>query len=144
MGACVRYLFLLMLPAQGFPYSTFAINILGCYVIYLIYQWFGRRVHLPGAIVNSMGIGLVGAFTTLSAFDIECVRMLQAGEYTLCIVYITLTFVCTFAASLAGWGTNNLLLRHRMRMLKQKRRELSRKRHEREEAEHETPGGDAQ
>lgn len=73
LGASLRYLLELALPSQGgFPYATLIVNIFGCFTLEIINQYVGRRLHLPGPLVKSLGIGLVGAFTTLSAFSTEC------------------------------------------------------------------------
>lgn len=124
IGACARFGLILLFPDQTFPQSTLIINLFGCYAIYLIYQWLGRRVHMPYAFVRGMGIGLVGTFTTLAAFDIECLRMLQNGQCMLFAVYLTVTLACSFLASVAGWGTYNLLLRNQMRRLRGRQHEL--------------------
>ena len=70
LGASLRYLLELAFPSQGgFPYATLIVNIFGCFTLEIINQYVGRRLHLPGPLVKSLGIGLVGAFTTLSAFN---------------------------------------------------------------------------
>lgn len=117
VGASLRYLLSAVLPENPIPFGTLAINLFGCYIIYVIYQWFGRRVHLPHAVIRGMGVGLVGAFTTLSAFSTECLSFLQSGNLMLFALYMLLTMVGTFAASLLGWATVSALERRRMRQL---------------------------
>lgn len=103
IGASLRYLLECALPANGgFPAATLVINIFGCFVLELVNQYVGRRMHLPGALVKSLGVGLVGAFTTISAFSTECLAFLQAGEVGLWAAYVTATLATTFLASLAG------------------------------------------
>ena len=103
IGASLRYLLECALPANGgFPAATLIINIFGCFVLELVNQYVGRRMHLPGAFVKSLGVGLVGAFTTISAFSTECLAFLQAGEVGLWAAYIVATLTTTFLASLAG------------------------------------------
>ena len=48
-------------------------------------------VLLPGPLVKSLGIGLVGAFTTLSAFSTECLGFFSDGEVELAAAYIAIT-----------------------------------------------------
>ena len=106
IGASLRYLLECAMPANGgFPLATLVINIFGCFVLELVNQYVGRRMHLPGALVKSLGVGLVGAFTTISAFSTECLAFLQAGEVGLWAAYITATLATTFLASLAGHAT---------------------------------------
>lgn len=103
IGASLRYLLECALPANGgFPAATLVINIFGCFVLELVNQYVGRRMHLPGALVKSLGVGLVGAFTTISAFSTECLAFLQAGKVGLWAAYIVATLATTFLASLAG------------------------------------------
>ncbi|MGI6591092.1 MAG: fluoride efflux transporter FluC [Eggerthellaceae bacterium] len=117
IGACLRYFLGAVLPESPIPFGTLAINLFGCYIIYVIYQWLGRRVHLPHAIVRSLGVGLVGAFTTLSAFSTESLAYLEQGAIGLFALYGLLTVIGTFAASLLGWATVAGLEHHRMHKL---------------------------
>lgn len=81
IGASLRYLLECALPANGgFPAATLVINIFGCFVLELVNQYVGRRMHLPGALVKSLGVGLVGAFTTISAFSTECLAFLRQAR----------------------------------------------------------------
>ena len=60
LGASLRYLLELALPSQGgFPYATLIVNIFGCFTLEIINQYVGRRLHLPGPLVKSLGIGLL-------------------------------------------------------------------------------------
>lgn len=121
IGATLRYVLDLVLPTNGFPLATLLINLIGCYIIYIVYQWFDRRVHIPHAIARGIGVGLVGAFTTLSAFCTESLALLQAGEYLLFAAYVAATVFGTFLASIAGWGTCTLLAYRRLKHLQQRR-----------------------
>lgn len=117
IGACLRYLLGALLPTTPLPFGTLAINLIGCYAIYVVYRWFGRRVHMPHAIIRGMGVGLIGAFTTLSAFSTESLAYLQNGSYAVFAMYLLLTMVGTFAASLLGWVTVAALAKRKMHRL---------------------------
>ena len=121
IGATLRYLIELIIPTQGFPWATLLINLVGCYIIYIVYQWFDRRVHIPHPIARGIGVGLVGAFTTLSAFCTENLALLQAGEYLLFALYVSATVFGTFIASLAGWATCSLLAYRRLKRIQRRR-----------------------
>ncbi len=121
IGATLRYLIELIIPTQGFPWATLLINLVGCYIIYIVYQWFDRRVHIPHPIARGIGVGLVGAFTTLSAFCTENLVLLQAGEYLLFALYVSATVFGTFVASLAGWATCSLLAYRRLKRIQRRR-----------------------
>ena len=121
IGATLRYLIELIIPTQGFPWATLLINLVGCYIIYIVYQWFDRRVHIPHPIARGIGVGLVGAFTTLSAFCTENLALVQAGEYLLFTLYVSATVFGTFIASLAGWATCSLLAYRRLKRIQRRR-----------------------
>ena len=122
LGASLRYLLELALPSQGgFPYATLIVNIFGCFTLEIINQYVGRRLHLPGPLVKSLGIGLVGAFTTLSAFSTECLGFFRDGEVELAAAYIAITIFVTFIASLCGKIASNHLALHRLRRIRKKR-----------------------
>ena len=122
LGASLRYLLELALPSQGgFPYATLIVNIFGCFTLEIINQYVGRRLHLPGPLVKSLGIGLVGAFTTLSAFSTECLGFFRDGEVELAAAYIAITIFVTFIASLCGKIASNYLALHRLRRIRKKR-----------------------
>lgn len=121
IGATLRYLIELVIPTVGFPAATLIINLIGCYIIYVVYQWLDRRVHIPHAIARGIGVGLVGAFTTLSAFCTENLALLQAGEYLLFALYVSATVFGTFLASLAGWATCSLLAYRRLKRIQRRR-----------------------
>jgi fluoride exporter len=129
IGAAMRYALEAALPANGvFPFATLIINIFGCFVLELVNSYIGRRMHLPGPLVKSLGVGLVGAFTTISAFSTECLTFLQTGEYALWAAYVAATVASTFLAALAGHGVCLLLAARRMKRM-QARREAIHKRH---------------
>lgn len=122
IGASLRYALELVLPANGgFPFATLAVNIFGCFVLELVNRYIGRRMHLPAPLVKSLGVGLIGAFTTLSAFSGECLSFIREGEIALAALYITATVVLTFAATLAGHATCLALEAHRLKRLQRRR-----------------------
>lgn len=75
---------------------------IGCFLLEIINHFVERRLHLPAPLVKSLGLGLVGAFTTLSALSTENLGFLLEGNYGLSALYLALTIFTTFAASLAG------------------------------------------
>lgn len=134
-GATLRYVIELIIPTHGFPWATLLINLVGCYIIYIVYQWFDRRMHIPHAVARGIGVGLVGAFTTLSAFCTESLTFFQHGEYVLFAAYVAITIFGTFLASIAGWATCSLLAYRRLKRMQQRRikhhREMQRAKQER-------------
>lgn len=103
IGASLRYLLEMALPAgSGFPLATLTVNIFGCFVLEIINEHVALRTQLPSMLVKSMGIGLIGAFTTVAAFSTESLSLLRSGAYDLFALYLLATVVATFAAAWAG------------------------------------------
>ena len=126
IGASLRYLLEAAFPSNGgFPWATLAVNIFGCFVLEIINQYVGRRLHLPAPLVKSLGVGLIGAFTTIAAFSTECVTFLHSGKHALALVYICATMTTTFLSALAGREASNYLARRRLARLRRKMRHAS-------------------
>lgn len=122
IGALLRYSLEVALPAEGgFPWATLIINIFGCFVLELINRYVGRRLHLPAPLVKSLGIGLVGAFTTIAAFSTESLTFLQTGVFELFFAYLTATAIATFLATFAGHYFADWLALMRLRRLRRHR-----------------------
>ncbi len=103
IGASLRYLLEMALPADGgFPAATLIVNIFGCFTLEIINQHVARRTKLPSPLVKSMGIGLIGAFTTIAALSTENLTFLLNGEYGLFALYATITIASTFLAAYGG------------------------------------------
>ena len=119
IGASLRYLLEAAFPAGGgFPWATLMVNIFGCFVLEIINQYVGRRLHLPAPLVKSLGVGLIGAFTTIAAFSAECVTFLNAGRYGLAALYIGTTMLTTFLSALAGRKASQYLSYRRLQRLR--------------------------
>lgn len=122
-GACARYGLELAFPtAIGLPGATLAINVVGCFVMEIVNLYVLRRTSAPKSIARALGIGFVGAFTTLSAFSTEMLSFLQAQEFLLALLYGTMTFFATVLAALAGRGVVVLADRYRLAHLYERRR----------------------
>ncbi len=69
-----------LLLGRGFPYGTLTVNVLGALVAGVLYVLFIER--LPGGVAWRLGlvVGLLGAFTTFSAFSVETLSLIENGE----------------------------------------------------------------
>jgi CrcB protein len=122
-GACARYgLELAFPPSANLPYATLSINVVGCFVMEIVNLYVVRRTGAPKSVGRALGIGFVGAFTTLSAFSTEMLALLQAGDYLFALLYGTLTFFAAVLAALAGRGVVVLADRYRLAHLRDRRR----------------------
>ncbi len=71
----------------GFPFGTFFVNVVGCFLIGFFFSLgFDKNTELP--LKEFMVIGILGGFTTFSAFGFETFTMLKSGQFKLAIIYI--------------------------------------------------------
>ena len=92
-----------------FPWSTFAVNLLGCLIIGLLsglaerLDWFSHSMRLL------LLTGLLGGFTTFSAFGLETVHLLRRGELWIAGAYaLASVLACVFAVWLGMKGVEIL------------------------------------
>src|SRR5437764_11784503 len=71
-----------------FPFGTFTVNVIGCFIIGIVYALFER-----GNILNEdwrlfLATGLCGGFTTFSSFSHESINLMRTGEFLTLSIYI--------------------------------------------------------
>lgn len=104
VGAILRYLGSLGihgLAGTGFPYGTLFVNVLGSFLIGVLYVVI---IEAPAGFTHYRApimVGLLGAFTTFSAFSLETVHLLEGGEVVKAGLNVLLNVVLCLAAC---WG----------------------------------------
>jgi len=68
----------------GWPYGTFAVNVLGSFVMGLCAVWLLQR---GGAASLLLMTGVLGGFTTFSAYSLDAVRLVEADRVGAAIGY---------------------------------------------------------
>jgi fluoride exporter len=89
-GACLRYLvgrWSLVTFGPGLPLGTWIVNISGGLAIGLLAGWIGRMNDGGEELRLLLGVGVLGGFTTFSAFSLELVTMVNRGEVGLAAAY---------------------------------------------------------
>ena len=80
-----------------FPWGTLVVNVLGCFAIGLLAPWLEDRTARAFWIV-----GVLGGFTTFSAFGNETVELLRGDGAWLAAAYVGASLGCGLAAVGAG------------------------------------------
>lgn len=104
IGTILRYLASLTF---GAPVSTFLVNLLGSFAIGVVLG-LGAESIKP-ATLTIICVGVLGGFTTFSAFSAETVQMLRNGQTSFAFIYIGLTLVFGLAATYLGLLSADLL-----------------------------------
>jgi CrcB protein len=106
VGASLRHLSglaLLRLAGPGFPYGTLFVNILGSLVMGLFIGWLARRSGGTSAELRLfVATGVLGGFTTFSAFSLDVANLWQKGQGTLAASYVLASVFFSIMAVFAG------------------------------------------
>lgn len=87
----------------NFPLSTFTINILGCLVIGALAALVEKQDLLSAEARLFLFTGVLGGFTTFSAFGFEAMFLLRKGELLIALLYTGLSVVLGVAAVWLGF-----------------------------------------
>ena len=87
----------------AFPFGTLIVNAAGCFLIGLL-GTLCQRGTLGTEFRTAAVVGMLGAFTTFSAFSFETWQMAQAGNWEGALLNVGLSLVAGFAALAAGVG----------------------------------------
>ncbi|MFZ1683279.1 MAG: fluoride efflux transporter CrcB [Candidatus Zixiibacteriota bacterium] len=86
----------------GFPWGTFAVNLLGCFVFGLIWALAEYRLALSSEVRTVLLLGFLGAFTTFSSFAFETTQLLRDSQYVLAFLNIAGQNILGIAGLFAG------------------------------------------
>jgi fluoride exporter len=102
LGAGLRHLLgtqVARLLGFGFPWGTLAVNTLGCFAMGLAAMLVVRRPELGlQHAAPFVTTGLLGGFTTFSAFSLETFLLVERGRPALAIGYVVASLGATFGA----------------------------------------------
>jgi len=104
IGGISRYLlsqFIQNKFLSTFPFGTLGINILGCFLIGLVFGM-SERGSFTMEWRLFLATGILGGFTTFSAFSNETVGMLRDGQYWYASVYVASSVIIGLFATFIG------------------------------------------
>jgi len=104
IGGILRYLLSLFVYSKSqstFPFGTLAVNIIGCFLIGLVFG-ISDRNNMIQEWRLFLATGLLGGFTTFSAFSNETVGMLRDGQLWHAAAYISASLFLGLAATFIG------------------------------------------
>ncbi len=92
-----------------FPFGTLAVNLMGCVMIGFLAELADHRSALSGETRSFLIVGMLGGFTTFSAFGNETMNLLRDGELLLACGNIASHTVLGLIAVWLGYSTAYLL-----------------------------------
>jgi fluoride exporter len=103
LGAALRYALARALPLDtAWPWPTFITNVAGGLLMGLLSAWLLRTGPAGESTRLLMGVGLLGGFTTFSAFSLEMAKMMDQGQVSLAAGYALASVIIALAAVFAG------------------------------------------
>ena len=92
VGGALRYILSVGLSKLGrlwaFPIGIMVINILGCFLIGVLYGYFKSKATTDPVLPLLLMTGVLGGFTTFSTFSFETVQLLQQNEWLKAALYV--------------------------------------------------------
>ena len=112
IGSGARYLCASTLQTatgSGFPIGTLAVNVIGSFVICAIMHLGTTANIISPAWRLFLTTGIMGGFTTYSAFDYDTYRYVQQGAWAPAALNVGLTLAACFLAGMAGDAVARLI-----------------------------------
>lgn len=89
---------------SGFPYGTLFVNVLGGLLLGALTELLLAKGGVSQEFRLFLTTGLLGGFTTFSAFSLEAGLMWQRGDYAPLTAYVAASVLLSIAAVFAGMG----------------------------------------
>jgi CrcB protein len=97
------------LVSQPFPWGTFTVNALGCFLFGLVWQLSKLQVDLSVETRTIILVGFMGAFTTFSTFIFDSHALLRTGQILQTLLYVLGQNLVGLLAFVLGWQLAKLL-----------------------------------
>ncbi len=93
------------LLGSGFPYGTFFVNVVGSLLFgflswYIVHRW--SNIANVETLRVAVLTGLLGGYTTFSAFSMEMLQLMQHGQVLKALVYMLLSVIVCVLACFVG------------------------------------------
>ncbi len=105
IGSNLRYFITLVthnIFGNKFPYGTFAVNILGCFLLGFLAIFGKDVVDLSPNTKLLLGTGMMGALTTFSTFSYETFSLMRQSNYRLAFISIAINLIIGLLAVWSG------------------------------------------
>ena len=107
IGSMARYAASYLIKAKAFPYATLSVNIIGSFIIGLVFAMSIKQEGISDNWKLFLTTGICGGFTTFSAFSLENMGLLQSGKIGMAVSYICLSVVLGIVATFLGFRLVN-------------------------------------
>jgi fluoride exporter len=104
IGAVLRFQLgrVLVSTSPAWPWGTFVANVLGGFAMGILAAWLMRVGEAGETMRLLIGVGLLGGFTTFSAFSLDMMRMVESGAIGLALGYALASVALALLALFGG------------------------------------------
>ncbi len=113
LGAAARYWTSIALGAESFPFNTLLINIAGCFFLAVTVKYLTTLTKLSKNLVNGIGTGFIGSFTTFSTFSAEAAQMIFRGDLFPAACYVFASIFGGFLSAQLGFYLSGRMIRRK-------------------------------
>lgn len=93
------------LLGRAFPYGTFAVNIVGAYLIGVVMELSLRSTLISDTMRIGLTVGFMGGLTTFSTFSYETFTLLEDGQFLIAFVNVLASVAVCLALTWLGMVT---------------------------------------
>ena len=86
----------------GLPYGTLIVNVAGSLLMGLLAGYFAARTGIPQHVRLFLTTGVLGGFTTFSAFSLDAALLVERHTYSLAAAYMLGSVILSLVALFAG------------------------------------------
>jgi CrcB protein len=90
------------LLGRGFPWGTLAVNVLGSFLMGLLFVLFLERGLVSTEVRAAVLVGLLGSFTTFSTFSMETLSLIEQADYLKALANAVSSLLICLLACWAG------------------------------------------
>ncbi|KQS63319.1 hypothetical protein ASG39_15630 [Rhizobium sp. Leaf371] len=104
-GSVLRYLAgiaSVRLMGAGFPWGTLFVNVTGSFLIGVLSEVIARRFGASPELRLFLVTGILGGYTTFSAFSLDAAMLAEQGQFGAAALYVALSLVLSGLAVVAG------------------------------------------